>query len=96
MFVTRTLLRGGMRHASLPQSFDRVATVLSGTLSVSLGAQFDEQALVDVPQGRTWTIPARKACVLWARDGDVLLQVMGNEEPVRVRSTRIVRAARRA
>ena len=83
MFVTRTLVPAGARQAPRPQSFDRVGTVLSGTLYVSFGSTFDEQAVVPVPRGRTWTIPAHASCVLWAKEGDVLVQVMGNQQSVR-------------
>lgn len=74
MYVTRTRVPAGCRQTPGPRSFDRVGTVLSGTLYVALG----EQAPVAVAEGRTWTIPARTPCVLWAKEGDVLLQVMGN------------------
>lgn len=86
MYVTRTLVPAGARQSLRPQAFDRVGTVLSGTLYVSFGSSFDEHAATAVPRGRTWTIPARTACVLWAKEGDVLVQVMGNQQSARARA----------
>jgi hypothetical protein len=79
MYVTRSLVPAGTTQAPRPQPFDRVGTVLSGTLYVSFGRQVDKQAVVPIPPGQTWTIPARSSCVLWAKEGDVLMQVMGNQ-----------------
>ena len=78
MFVTRQRIPSGCRKAPTFHVDDRVAIVLDGTLLVGFGDRFDEQALIVVSKGSTWTIPARKPYFLWARDGEVLLQVMGN------------------
>lgn len=78
MYVIRTRFPAGFRQAPDRHGHDRIATVLAGTLYVGFGEKFNEQKVMAVPTGRTWTIPARKACFLWAKEGEVLLQVMGN------------------
>jgi hypothetical protein len=78
MYVTRTKIPAGARQAPARHAQDRVGTVLSGTLYVGYGDQFNEQRVTPVPTGQTWTIPALRSCFLWAKEGDVLLQVMGN------------------
>ena len=57
---------------------DRVATVLSGTLYVGYGEQFDEAGLKALPAGSIWTEPAKQAHFVWAKDGEVTIQVVGN------------------
>lgn len=78
MYVMRKRVPAGSRFAPDQHAADRVGTVLSGTLYVGFGDRFSEQRVVAVLQGQTWTIPARRACFLWAKEGDVLLQMMGN------------------
>ena len=57
---------------------DRVTTVLSGTLHVGYGERFDEGALKPLPPGSIWTEPAKQPHFVWAKDGEVMLQVIGN------------------
>ena len=57
---------------------DRVTTVLSGTLYVGYGEQFDEGTLKALPAGSIWTEPAKQAHFVWAKDGEVTIQVVGN------------------
>ncbi|MDB5897335.1 MAG: cupin 2 protein [Ramlibacter sp.] len=78
MYVTRTRVPAGFHQAPGPQQFDRVGTVLSGTLYVTFGQRFDEQNVVAIEQGRIWTIPAHVSCFLWAKEGDVIVQLVGN------------------
>jgi hypothetical protein len=78
MYVIRTKIPAGFRQAPGRHADDRVGTVLAGTLYVGYGDQFNEQVVTPIPTGRSWTIPARRPYFLWAKEGDVLLQVMGN------------------
>lgn len=78
MQVIRTRFPAGFRRPPARHADDRVGIVLAGTLYVGYGDQFNEGKVVAVAPGHTWTIPALKPYFLWAKDGEVLLQVMGN------------------
>lgn len=78
MYLMRARYPAGFRKPPDRHAQDRVGTVLSGTIYVGFGEQFNEQQVIAVTQGHTWTIPARKPYYLWAKEGDVVLQVMGN------------------
>jgi quercetin dioxygenase-like cupin family protein len=56
---------------------DRVVTVLSGTMRVGYGEQFDEAAMKELPAGSFWTEPAKQAHYTWAKDGEVTIYVVG-------------------
>ena len=55
----------------------RHSTVLSGTLYVGFGTQFDEEKLVAIPSGGVYVAPAKLPHFLWAKDGDVVYQESG-------------------
>src|SRR5262245_46502718 len=57
---------------------DRVVVVLSGTLHVGYGEQFDEGTLKALPAGSVWTEPAKQPHFVWAKEGEVMIQVVGN------------------
>ncbi|MBK6005145.1 cupin domain-containing protein [Ramlibacter ginsenosidimutans] len=79
MHMMRAHYPAGFRVQPARHADHRVATVLAGTLYVGFGERFEENRLVAVPKGATWTIPARQPYYLWAKEGAVLLQVMGND-----------------
>jgi quercetin dioxygenase-like cupin family protein len=56
---------------------DRIVTVLAGAVLFAYGERFDEAALRRFPAGSVWTEPAGRPHFAWARDGEVLLQVIG-------------------
>ena len=56
---------------------DRVVTVMSGTLYVGYGEQFAESQLKALPAGSIWTEPAKQPHFVWAKDGEVVIQVSG-------------------
>jgi quercetin dioxygenase-like cupin family protein len=56
---------------------DRIVTVLAGTVLFAYGERFDETAMRALPAGSVWTEPAGQSHFAWARDGEVLLQVVG-------------------
>jgi hypothetical protein len=78
MYLVRTKFPAGYRQGPGRHTDDRVGTVLSGTLYLGFGEHFNEQQVVPIPPGHTWTVPALRPYFLWAKEGDVLLQVMGN------------------
>jgi quercetin dioxygenase-like cupin family protein len=57
---------------------DRLVVVLSGTLYVGYGEQFDDSTLKALPAGSIWTEPAKQPHFVWAKDGEVMIQVVGN------------------
>ena len=57
---------------------DRIATVISGTLYVGFGEQFDESKMKALPAGSIWTEPAKQPHFVWAKDGEVVIQIIGN------------------
>jgi quercetin dioxygenase-like cupin family protein len=56
---------------------ERVGTVLSGTFYFGYGTQFDETALKALPAGSSWTEPSKQPHFAWAKDGEVVIQVVG-------------------
>ena len=56
---------------------DRIVTVLSGTVLFGYGERFDESRMQALGPGSVWTEPARQPHFAWARDGAVVLQVVG-------------------
>ena len=57
---------------------DRIVTVISGTLYVGFGEQFDESKMKALPTNSIWTEPAKQPHFVWAKDGEVTIQVIGN------------------
>jgi len=57
---------------------DRVVTVISGTLHMGYGERFDEGAMRVLPAGSVWTEPAGQPHYVWAKDGEVVIQIMGH------------------
>ena len=60
---------------------ERVVTVMSGTLYMGYGEQFDESAMKALPAGSVWTEPAKQPHFVWAKDGEVVIQVVGGNGP---------------
>ncbi len=71
-YALRVKLAPGTRIPVHTHPDTRSTTVLSGTLYVGFGAQFDESALVAIPAGALYVAPAGVAHYLWAKDGEVL------------------------
>ena len=51
---------------------------MSGTLYVGYGEQFDESQMKALPVGSIFTEPARQPHFVWAKDGEVVIQVIGH------------------
>jgi quercetin dioxygenase-like cupin family protein len=77
MYAAHIRFPAGLRIAPHVHPDDRIVTVLSGTVHVGYGERFDESRLRALPAGSVWTEPARQPHFAWAKDGDVLLQVIG-------------------
>jgi quercetin dioxygenase-like cupin family protein len=57
---------------------DRIGTVISGTLYVGFGEQFDESKMKALTAGSVWTEPAKQPHFVWAKDSEVVIQVVGH------------------
>ncbi len=60
---------------------ERVITVMSGTFYMGYGEQFDESAMKALPAGSIWTEPAKQPHFALAKDGEVVIQVVGSNGP---------------
>jgi quercetin dioxygenase-like cupin family protein len=78
MYAVRVKFPPGVRVEPHFDPDDRIVTVLSGTVHVGYGEQFNETKMRALPAGSVWTEPANQPHFAWARDGDVILQVTGN------------------
>ena len=78
MYVIRLRLPANFKVQPHFHPDDRLVIVLSGTVHVGYGEQFDEGALKALPAGSIWTEPAKQPHFVWARDGEVMIQVVGN------------------
>jgi quercetin dioxygenase-like cupin family protein len=78
MYVVRYRLPANYKVQPHYHPDDRIVTVLSGTLHVGYGDEFDERTLKALPAGSIWTEPAKQPHFVWAKDGEVMIQVFGN------------------
>ncbi len=77
VYVYRTRFPEGFRNRPHYHPDNRVVTVMSGTLHVGYGGEFDESAMRAIPAGGLWTEPAGQPHFVWAKDGAVVIQVIG-------------------
>ncbi len=56
---------------------ERVVTVISGTMQVGYGTQFDEAGMKAVATGGFWTEPAKQPHFTWAKGGEAVIYVVG-------------------
>ena len=77
LYVYRTRFPEGFRNQPHYHPDNRVVTVISGTLHVAHGSQIDEAAMRPIPAGGLWTEPAGVPHYVWAKDGPVIIQVIG-------------------
>jgi len=76
VYVARNKLPAGLKvmpHTH-PDAW-RTAVVLSGTLYFATGDVWDESKLTAYPPGTFYTEPVGRPHFVWAKDGDVVLQV---------------------
>ncbi len=60
---------------------ERIGMVISGTLLVGYGKVFDESAMKVMPSGSIWAEPAGQPHFVWAKDGEVVIQIVGANGP---------------
>ena len=77
MYVYRTRFSDGFRNTPHYHPDNRVGTVMSGTLQVGHGEEFDESIMQPITMGGMWTEPAGQAHFVWAKDGPVVIQIVG-------------------
>lgn len=78
IYVVRSKFPPGLRTPVHFHPDDRIVTVLSGTAYVGFGNTFDESKLKALPAGSVWTEPARQPHYNWAKDGELVLQIVGH------------------
>ena len=78
LYAIRTKIPSGLRLQPHFHPDERIVTVLSGTLYVGFGERFDTSTVRPLPAGSVFTEPARQTHFTWAKDGEVLLQIVGN------------------
>jgi hypothetical protein len=76
-YVYRTLVPKGQRTPVHIHPDFRFVTVMSGNLLVGFTKKFDEKSMTLLPPGGAWIEPVRHAHYIWAKDGDVVVQVVG-------------------
>jgi quercetin dioxygenase-like cupin family protein len=77
LYIYRTLVPKGQRTPVHLHPDYRFVTVMSGTLRVGFTDKFDAKSMTVLPPGGAWIEPVRHAHYIWAKDGDVIVQVMG-------------------
>ena len=78
LYLLRVKLAADGRIPPHTHPDDRLTTVLSGTLFVGFGATFEESRVVTIPAGAAYIAPARTPHFVWAKEGQVEYQEMGN------------------
>ena len=78
MYVVRSKFPPGLRVEPHFHPDERIVTVLSGTVYVGYGEPFDESKMKALPAGSVWIEPANQPHFTWAKDGEALIQVVGN------------------
>ena len=78
MYAYRVRFPANFRNTPHFHPDDRIVTVISGTLYVGFGEQFDESKMKVLPATSIWTEPAKEPHFVWAKDGEVIIQVIGN------------------
>ena len=78
MYAYRAKFPANWRNQPHFHPDDRIVTVISGTLYVGFGEQFDESKMKALPAGSIWTEPAKQPHFVWAKDGEVVIQIIGS------------------
>ena len=78
VYVLRTRLPAGLQVQPHFHPDERIVTILSGTLLVGYGEQFDERKMKGLPAGSLFTEPSKQPHFVWAKDGEVIVQVIGH------------------
>jgi len=72
-------------HKIMPHfhSDERVVTVIAGSLYVGYGNSFNLKEMKNIQEGGIYTEPKEQAHYVWAKDGEVELQVIGYRPSIR-------------
>ncbi len=72
-------------HKIMPHfhSDERVVTVIAGSLLVGYGDSFNTHEMKNIQKGGIYTEPKEQAHYVWAKDGEVELQVVGYGPSIR-------------
>lgn len=84
MYVYRVKFGKGHRNEPHYHTDERVVTILSGSIYVGFGEEFKESEMVKLYAGGIYTEPKNFPHYVWAKDGDVVLQVVGSGSSKRV------------
>lgn len=77
VYAYRVRFPAGFRNEPHFHPDDRIVTVIEGTLHVGFGDHFAEASLRPLQAGSLWTEPAGQPHFVWAKDGAVVIQVIG-------------------
>jgi quercetin dioxygenase-like cupin family protein len=77
IYAYRTRFPEGFKSQPHFHPDDRIVTVLDGILYVAFGERLDEGAMKSLPAGSVFTEPAKQAHYVWAKDSEVVIQVIG-------------------
>jgi quercetin dioxygenase-like cupin family protein len=74
-YVTRLRAPNGLRVMPHTHPEDRIYTVLSGTLYLGIGEQWDDAKLVAYPEGSVIYLPAKLSHFQLSKSGEYLIQI---------------------
>jgi quercetin dioxygenase-like cupin family protein len=77
LYAYRVRFPEGFRNTPHFHPDDRIVTVIEGTLHVGFGKTFDERAMRALDAGSLWTEPGGEPHFVWAKDGQVVIQIIG-------------------
>jgi quercetin dioxygenase-like cupin family protein len=77
MYAYRVRFPAGTRIDPHYHPDNRIVTVIEGTLHMGYGVNFDEEAMRPLEAGSLWTEPGGQAHYVWAKDGAVVIQIIG-------------------
>ena len=78
LYAYRTRFPANFRNRPHFHPDERIVTVVSGTLYVGYGEEFDESKMKALPAGSIFVEPPKQSHFVWAKDGEVIIQVIGN------------------
>jgi len=78
MYAYRTRFPANFRNKPHFHPDERIVTIISGTLYVGYGEQMDDSKMKALPAGSIFTEPAKQPHFVWAKDGEVIIQVVGH------------------
>lgn len=77
LYMYRTRFPANYRNKPHFHPDQRIVTVMSGTLYVGYGEKMDDSQMKALPAGSIFTEPPRQPHYVWAKDGEVVIQVTG-------------------